>query len=59
MLAVANIGSCVGPPYKIDHPAHCYRQFMQVPALRARGIYLAPKRVIVSLGLHPKLVDII
>ena len=30
VLAVANTGSCVGPQTKIAHPAHCYRQLMQV-----------------------------
>ena len=38
VLAVANIGSCVGPKTKIGHPAHRYRQLMQVPMLTARGI---------------------
>ena len=31
-------GSCVGPQNKIGHPAHRYRQLMQVPVLIARGI---------------------
>ena len=38
VLAVAKTGSCVGPPNKIDGPAHRYRQLMQVPVLSARGI---------------------
>ena len=38
VLAVANTGSCVGSHNKIGHPAHRYRQVMQVPVLRARGI---------------------
>ena len=38
MLAVANTGSSVGPQNKIGHPAHRYRQLMQVPVLSARGI---------------------
>ena len=38
VLAVANIDSCVGPQYKIGHPAHRYGQLMQVPVLSAHGI---------------------
>ena len=38
VLAVANIGSCVGPQNKIAYPAHRYRQLMQVPVLSAHGI---------------------
>ena len=50
MLAVANKGSCVGPRNKIGHPAHHYRQLMQVPVLSARGIQLGCKtRAIVFL----------
>ena len=35
---VANTGSCVGPQRKVGHPAHRYKQLMQVPVLNARGI---------------------
>ena len=38
VLAVANTVSCVGLQNKIGHPAHRYRQLMQVPVLSARGI---------------------
>ena len=38
VLAVADIGSSVGPKNKIDHPAPRYRQLMQVPVLSASGI---------------------
>ena len=38
VLDVANTGSCVGPQNKIGHPAHCYRQLMQVPVLSSRGM---------------------
>ena len=38
VLALANIGSCVGPHNKTGHPAHCYRQLMQVHVSSARGI---------------------
>ena len=38
VLAVANTGSCVGPHNKTGHPAHCYRQLMQVHVPSARGI---------------------
>ena len=33
VLAVANTGSCVGPQGKIGHPAHRYRQLMQISVL--------------------------
>ena len=35
---MAGTGSCVGPQNKLGHPAHRYRQLMQVPLLSARGI---------------------
>ena len=38
VLAVANTGSCVGPQNEIGHPAHHYRQLMQVPVLSGSGI---------------------
>ena len=38
VLVLANTGSCVGPQNKTGHPAHRYRQLMQVPVLSARGI---------------------
>ena len=38
VLAVANTSSCVGPQNKIGHPAHRYRQLMQVPVLSERVI---------------------
>ena len=31
VLVVANTSTCVGPYNKIDHPAHRYKQSMQVP----------------------------
>ena len=40
VLVVANTGSCMGPWNKIGHPAHRYRQLMQVIVLTARGIYI-------------------
>ena len=38
LLAEANAGSSVGPQNRIGHPAHRYRQSMQVPVLCACGI---------------------
>ena len=38
VLVVVNTGSCVGPQNKIGHPAHHYRQLMQVPVLSACGL---------------------
>ena len=35
VLAVANTGSCVGLQNEVGHPAHHYRQFLQVPMLSA------------------------
>ena len=43
MLAVANTGSCFGSRGKIGHRTHRYRQLMQVPVLRARGITMGSK----------------
>ena len=40
MLAVAYAGFGVGLQNKIGHPAHCYRQLMQVPVLSARGLHI-------------------
>ena len=59
VLAVANTGSCVGPQNEIGHPAH-HRQLIEVPLLSARGIWIGSKIcVVVSLGLHFKIVSII
>ena len=38
VFAVASIGSCVGPQNEIGHPAHHFKQLMQVPVLSTRGI---------------------
>ena len=38
VLAVPDTSSCVGPQNKTGHPAHRYRQLMQVPVLSACGI---------------------
>ena len=37
VLVVAKAGCCVGPNGITGHPAHRYRQLMQVPLLEARG----------------------
>ena len=37
MMMMMSTGSCVGPQNKIGHPAHRYRQLMQVPVLFSRG----------------------
>ena len=50
VLAVANIGSCVGPQNKIGHPAHRHRQVKQVPVLSARGIKIGSKTCVI-MGL--------
>ena len=47
MLAVASTGSCVGPQNIIGHPTHRYRQMMQVPVLRTRGIYIGSKTCVI------------
>ena len=55
LLAVANTGSCVGLQDKIGHPAHRYRQLMQVPGLSARGISIGSKTCFwFYLGLRSK-----
>ena len=60
VLDVANTGSSVGLLNMIGHPAHCYRQLMQVPVLRARGIQIGSKTcVIVFLGLCSEIVKMI
>ena len=43
VLAVANNGSCLGPQNEIGHPAHRYRQLMQVPMLSIWGIIIGSK----------------
>ena len=60
VLDMASTGSSVGPQNKTGHPANCYRQLMQVPMFRSCGIKIGSKTcVIVSLGLHSEIVDII
>ena len=54
MLAVANAGSCVGPQNKIGHPAHRYKQLMQVPVLS-----VCSSQTCVFVGVSSKVVDII
>ena len=60
MLAVANAGSCVGPQGKIGHPAHRYRQLMQISVLSDHRVKIGSKTcVTVFLGRHFKIVGII
>ena len=60
MLAVTNIGCCVGPQNKIGHPVRRYEQLMRVPALRAYGMQIGSKTcVVVFLGLPFEIVDIV
>ena len=47
VLAVANTGSSVGPQNNIGHPAHRYRQMMQVPVLCAREIEVGSKTSVI------------
>ena len=50
----------MGPQNRKGHPAHRYRQLMQVPVLSARGIYIGSRTcVIVFLGLQSRIVDFI
>ena len=38
VLAMANVGSCVGPKNKLGHAVNRQRQLMQVTVMSARGI---------------------
>ena len=49
-VAVASTGSCVGPQNRTGPPTHRYRQMMQVPVLRPRGIYIGSKTCVVFAG---------
>ena len=43
VLAVANVGSCVGLQNEIGHPARCHQRLMSVPVLGAHGIKIGSK----------------
>ena len=59
VLVVAKTGSCVGPQNEEGHPAHCYRQLMQVPVLSVpRNINRLQNMWYVFLGLHAEVVGI-
>ena len=47
MLAVVNTGSCGGPQNKRGHPAHRYRQLMQVPVFSDRGIQIGSRTCVI------------
>ena len=53
VLVVAKTGFCVVTQNKVGHPAHLYRQLIEVPMLSACGIQT------VFLGWHFEIVNII
>ena len=59
VLAMTNIGSCVGPQNKISHPACHSRWLMQVFVLSSRGIWNSLQNIcpIVFPGWHFEIVN--